>query len=147
MNTNILIKTGPPSMHKDTAPVGGIHIAIKPGDTITFIGVGGQANLVFPAHTVAILSPKPAHQVSIDGGQHLVFTVQSAAPGNYCVLSLTMGIPIPLTVTCDQAHINGATLIVKGRADRPTPQPDPDTQAVLDPNPPDPNNNNNDATA
>ena len=133
MNTNILIKTGPPSMHKGIAPDGGIHIAIKPGDTITFIGVGGQANLVFPAHTAAILLPKPAHQVSIDGGQQLVFTVQSAAPGNYCVLCLTMGIPVPLTVNCDQAHIKGATLIVKGRSDRPTPQPDPDTQAVLDP--------------
>ena len=142
MNTNILIKTGPPSIHMGDNSGGGVHIALKTGDTVTFVGVGGQANLVFPAHTAAILSPKPDHQVSIDGGQHLVFTVHSAAPGNYCVLSLTTGVPVPLTVNCEQAEVHGATLIVKGRADRPTPQPIDDTQPVVDPN-----NNNNDPTA
>ena len=95
MNTDVVIKS---SMELKVG--GAFRLAIHKNNTVTFRAVGGAAQLVFPAHTAAILSPKPEHTVVLADSGHLTFTFNSAAPGNYCVLTLPMHVKVPDSIPC-----------------------------------------------
>ena len=89
-----------------------VQAELAAGDTITFVaGKGADSVLCFEAHTLSILTPRPATaNVDLSGGASLSFQVGAVTPGNYCVVLQAHGWPPPTNI---DPGVGGATALLK----------------------------------